>query len=284
MRPFKKNLIKTKVKYNWYIAACLFNNEKIFGNWAQQLLLLINELKSTNIFVSIIENGDSMDNTRLQLETFKIKLDETNIQNTIITKTIVNKSYHRFRFLSEIRNKALESLYNLNWNSDETRVIFLNDIYYKMSDVINLINTNNMEYDFACGLDFFYAFYDVLVSRDLGMNILMDYYPYFKNSTDQKLVRNGLPIRVFSCWNGMVIMKATPFVEHKVRFRDPKQNESMESECYFICKDFWRLGFNHIYINPNVKVAYLPIFYYVHNYFMSPVNIFTDWYYWFRGY
>ena len=30
----------------------------------------------------------------------------------------------------------------------------------------------------------------------------------------------------------------------------------MESECFLICKDYWEKGFNKIFINPNVKVAY----------------------------
>ncbi|CAF1097227.1 unnamed protein product [Adineta steineri] len=227
-----------------------------------------------------MENGDSTDNTISQLNAFKIKLNEANIQNTIIIKKIIQKSFHRFNYLSEIRNEALEPLYNLKWNAIDTRIIFLNDIYYKVSDVINLINTNSMEYDFACGVDFYYAFYDVLVSRDFNKSNLMNYYPYFKNPVDQKLVRNGLPVRVFSGWNGMVIMKAAPFINHNVFFRQNQLDETMESECYFICKDFWKLGFNRIYINPNVKVAYSPIFYYLHKYCMGPVNIFTDWYYW----
>ena len=137
-----------------------------------------------------------------------------------------------------------------------------------------------MEYDFVCGLDFYSAFYDVLVSRDLSRRTLMDYYPYFKSPTDQKLVRAGSPIRVFSGWNGMVVMRASPFIEQKLLFRDREEGENFESECYFICKDFWKLGFNRIYINPNVKVAYLPTFYFLHNYFMGPINIITDWYYW----
>ena len=93
-------------------------------------------------------------------------------------------------------------------------------------------------------------------------------------------MRNNLPIRVFSGWNGIVVMKATPFIEHKLLFREYESGETMGSECYFICKDFWGLGFNHIYINPVVKVAYLPTFYYLHKYFMFPMNIFMDWYYW----
>ena len=258
-------------------------NSKILDNWTHELLLLINMLEPVNVFVSIMENGDSTDNAVSQLGAFKIKLDKANIRNRIVSKNIFKRSYDRFKFLSEIRNEALKPLYTLGWNANDTRIIFLNDIYYKASDVINLINTNNMAYDFACGLDFYYAFYDVLVSRDLNMSTLMDYYPFFRNPIDQKLVRNGLPVRVFCGWNGMVVMKASPFMEHKVVFRDFRNGENRESECYFICKDFWSLGFDRIYINPNVKVAYLPAFYYFHNYLMRPLNIFTDWYYWLKS-
>ena len=166
MIPLKTNLIKPKVQYNWYIAACLVDSSRIFDNWSQQLLLLINELKPGNIFISIMENGDSTDDIRLQLAAFQTKLDEGNIPNRIITKNIIQKLPNRYKFLANIRNEALKPLYTLTWNSNKTRILFFNDIYYKVSDVINLINTNNMEYDLACGLDFYYAFYDMLVTRD----------------------------------------------------------------------------------------------------------------------
>ncbi|UJR20244.1 hypothetical protein I4U23_023375 [Adineta vaga] len=276
----KNTLIERRTNYNWFIAACLYDNSNILDNWTQQLLLLIDELTPDNVFVSIMENGDSTDNTLTQLNAFKIKLDQANIQNTIITKHVINRPPARFEYLSAIRNEALKPLFNLSWNSDNTKIIFFNDIYYKLSDIINLINTNNMEYDLACGLDFYYAFYDTLVTRDSNGKGLMDYYPYFQNSINQKLVKYGLPVRVYCGWNGMVVMNAIPFMKYNVRFRQFEAGENDESECYFICKDFWKLGFDRIYINPNVKVAYTPMFYYLHKYFMRPVNIFTDWYYW----
>jgi hypothetical protein len=114
MIPLKTNLIKPHVRYNWYIAACLVNNSRILDNWTHQLLLLINELKPANIFVSIMENGDSKDNTIPQLNAFKIKLDKYNIQNTIVTTNIIKRStVDRFKFLAAIRNEALKPLYNL---------------------------------------------------------------------------------------------------------------------------------------------------------------------------
>ena len=108
MIPAKENLVKPKAKYKWYITACLFSSSKILGNWAQELLVLINALEPANVFVSIIENGDSTDNTVAQLDAFRIKLDKAKIRNTIVTKRIIERLHHRFKFLAEIRNEALK--------------------------------------------------------------------------------------------------------------------------------------------------------------------------------
>ena len=37
---------------------------------------------------------------------------------------------------------------------DQTKVLFFNDIYFAYQDIIKLIDTNKMDYDLACALDF----------------------------------------------------------------------------------------------------------------------------------
>jgi hypothetical protein len=60
------------------------------------------------------------------------------IPNKIITTPIVEKKgKKRIEFLSEIRNKALEFLYEIpNINYNKTRILFLNDIIYNYQNVI----------------------------------------------------------------------------------------------------------------------------------------------------
>ena len=46
------------------------------------------------------------------------------------------------------------------------------------------------------------------------------YFPYFNNKEGQDLVVNHQPIRVFSCWNGVIAFKASPLKDKKVKFRN----------------------------------------------------------------
>jgi len=78
-------------------------------------------------------------------------------------------------------------------------------------------------------------------------------------------------------------MKAEPFVVHGVQFRDAGQQPT-ESECFFICKDFWNVGFNRILINPQVRVAYTFDYYFLHNYiFIWNLDLTTNFFTWLFG-
>ena len=125
-------------------------------------------------------------------------------------------------FLAEIRNKALEYIYEIpNLNFNKTRILFFNDIIYNYEDVIRLIGTNKLDYDVACPLDFDERgkFYDTWVSIDLnGMHFMIE-YPMSYDFILSDLIINEEVSRVFSCWNGMVSMKAYPFINKNITFR-----------------------------------------------------------------
>lgn len=66
----------------------------------------------------------------------------------------------------------------------------------------------------------------------------------------------GLPFQVFSCWNGISVMKAEPFLPpHRIRFRS-LNGTSTASESYLLPVDFWKSGFNRIMVVPTVQLAY----------------------------
>jgi hypothetical protein len=272
--------IKTK---KYFICANLFNNEPIMEDWTVELKKLINYLGKEKVYVSILENGDSKDNTAKKLNEFKSELNEMNVQNLIITERIINKkSFNRIGFLQRIRNKVIEPmLKRLNWKPDEFLIIFINDIIYKWQDIIKLIMTNEMQYDMACGLDIYYGFYDVWVSRDLNGNKLRNYYPYFTDRNAQNRVINGENIRVFSCWNGVAIINPEPFYKvPNLAFRDGRSIK--ESECFYLCQDFWKNGYNKIILNPNVKFTYEYLYYYWNRYFAPILSIHSYFYYYFN--
>ena len=214
-----------------------------------------------------MENGDSTDNTRNFLEEFRVYLDERKIVNKFLLNHVIDDQrkinfsslkYTRLRieYYSQLRNKCFELLYELkNIDYNNTIIIFFNDVIFRYEDIINLLSTNNEDYDVVCGLDMSYMFYDRWVSIDLEGEGMSKYFPYFINKEGQDLVVNHQPIRVFSCWNGVIAFKALPLRDKKVIFRNKNDNSLpkailknpakiyFESECTYFNIDLFSLGY-----------------------------------------
>jgi hypothetical protein len=268
--------------YRYFIAANLYNNEDILKDWTNELKKLINYLGKENCLVSIVENGDSTDKTPIILENFKLELDLMAVKNRIITSKIIDKdSYERIIFMTLIRNKVLEFLDTINYlDTKKTIILFFNDIIFSYKDILKLIQTNEMNYDIACGLDFYESFYDTWVAFGVDGHPLRHYYPYFRNAIANDRVVSNQIVRVFSCWNGVISMKAEPFLKNNLSFRYPWKIR--QSECILLNVDFWSLGYNRIFLNPEVKVAYTSYYYYMNKYvYPWTKNLFTYFYYYF---
>ena len=279
----KKNTLPNSFYKNtkFYITSNIINVENIIESYITEMKKLINYLGENNVIISIIENGDSKDNTRKYLEDFKDYLDTKNIINKIsLTKEIdypnskikqfLKTPPSRIEYYSKLRNKCLELLYELNnVDFDNTIVIFFNDVVFSYEDIINLLSTNNEDFDAVCGFDMINNFfYDIWVTIDLDGNRLNSHFPFFLNKEGQDLVIYHRPIRVFSCWNGVIAFKASPLKHRKVEFRYkvnntiPKyrlinQNKHYyESECTYFHIDLFSLGYSKKFINPDVRVSY----------------------------
>lgn len=190
-----------------------------------------------------------------------------------------NPGYDRILFYSNLRNKVFDFLYettDIDYNN--TKIVYFNDIIFAYEDVIKLLSTNNEDYDAVCGLDFNIYFYDTWVSYDLNGNCLRHGYPYFFNSEAQEQVINLKPVRVFSCWNGLMVFTAAPLKNKQLQFRVENytsikkyslncyQQNSYESECTYIHIDMETLGYTKRMINPDVKFAYQYNYYYYTRY------------------
>ena len=60
-----------------------------------------------------------------------------------------------------------------------------------------------------------FMFYDRWVSIDLNGEGMTKYFPYFINKEGQDLYINKKPIRVFSCWNGIITFNGSVFENKK---------------------------------------------------------------------
>ena len=265
----------------FYIASNVVNIEKIAKSYIEEMKKLINYLGFNNVIISIVENGDSVDNTRNYLANFQNYLDNKNILN----KFILNKEIEdirkkikipfygarlRIEFYAKLRNKCFDYLYELsNIDYENVIVIFFNDVVFKYEDIINLLSTNKEDFDSVCGMDIVsHYFYDRWVTIDLDGNGLKKYFPFFINKEAQDLILNHKPIRVFSCWNGVIAFNASSLKDKQIQFRhkldytlpknllnNPNKNY-FESECTYFNIDLFSLGFDKKFINPDVRVAY----------------------------
>ena len=115
---------------------------------------------------------------------------------------------------------------------------------------------------------FSHYFYDRWVTIDLDGNGLKKYFPFFINKEAQDLILNHKPIRVFSCWNGVIAFNASSLrnkqiqFRHKINYTIPKyllnnpNKNYFESECTYFNIDLFSLGYGKKFINPDVKVSY----------------------------
>ena len=171
---------------------------------------------------------------------------------------------------------------NIDFNN--TIILFFNDVIFRYEDIINLLSTNKENYDMVCAMDISFLFYDRWVSIDLNGEGMTKYFPFFLNKEGQDLVINHKPIRVFSCWNGVIAFKALPLKDKRVQFRYkinntiPKEilnNQAKtyyESECTYFNIDFFNLGYTKKFINPNVRVSYEHKYFFKAKYFIPSVK------------
>jgi len=131
-----------------------------------------------------------------------------------------------------------------------------------------------MNYDIACAMDFYWAFYDSWVTRDLNGDRFHNHYPYVRHLPSQQLLRRGEPFEVISCWNGAIVMDAQPFLQHHLRVHgNPPEASCYHSECYYVCRDFEMLNYSRIYVNPQVKLGY----HWRHYFFQNRIMPLFDW-------
>ena len=284
--------IATSKNTTYYITAMIANMEDSIENYIIEMKKLIGYLGKEHIIVSIVENGDSKDKTREYLIKFQNYLNQEKIKNKFLLNHTIEDprrqnitketefqkrkfTHLRIEYLARLRNKCFDLLYEISdLDYNNTKIIYFNDIIFEYEDIINLLSTNNEDYDAVCGLDFDHHFYDTWVSIDLDGNSLRHGFPYFINKEAQDLVIKHKPIRVFSCWNGVIVFNAFPLKDKKIQFRytidynrtvkysiNSDQIFSYESECTYFHIDLFSLGYTKKFINPEVRVAYLYNYY-----------------------
>jgi len=160
--------------------------------------------------------------------------------------------------------------------------------------IIELLRTRDSEWDMVCGLDLsFWGLYDAWVTRDRLGHLVSSVWPYLIEETGREAVIAEDPAPVFTCWNGIVAIKADPFLPVELRhprrlaatpfteqlpkthpayprpesqtpaiappvyFRASANGECFSSESFNLPYDLRRqFNMTRIYINPRVIVGY----------------------------
>lgn len=123
----------------------------------------------------------------------------------------------------------------------------------RVEDVYKLLaDYNQKEASIVCGLDYTYTFYDRWVSRDINGVPFDANYPYVNYNLNNEV----FPVK--SCWNGLLIANAKPIVLHNVHFRmaDNTKGECDASESLLFPLDYAELGYDKVFVDPNVVVYY----------------------------
>lgn len=300
-----------------FITAQFWSSEFVLNNyWIGSFLRLVEALDPENVYVSIL-SSHSHDNTEGALQRLDEQLGELGVSRTLVFDTTTRedvisvgsedsfgnprdgwvvtydaenstgqpeaKELRRIPYLSELRNRALEPLRNLQLTSGKVfdRILYLNDVIFEPQDILTLLTTRRGDFDVACGLDYHYApyIYDTFAARDISYRgPITAVFPFFGAPMTRDAMLAGLPAPVTSCWNGVVAVDATPYyhrplpgrheqldnqaAQEGLRFRgvpDSLAAYHLEaSECCLIHADLLATdqASRGIYINPAVRTAY----------------------------
>lgn len=254
---------------SYFFSANFYNSEDILPDFFDQFMQLSDYLGRDSVYLSIYESN-SRDNTKELLHQFDDKLDQFKIAHTVITDSSTQKPFfvgnERINYLASVRNLTLAPLTK---ELDEQfnyfdKVVFLNDVFYDWFSVVRLLNTRNGLYDQVCAFDYFkIGLYDTWVTRDTCSRRTKVVWPYFQDEHSISLLRQGKPVPVNSCWNGITAFDAKWFVESRdngikpIRFR--VLDECVTSECLLSSYDMHLKSDKQpeIYMNPLVPTGEL---------------------------
>ncbi|CAK7208899.1 hypothetical protein SBRCBS47491_000254 [Sporothrix bragantina] len=246
------SLIPPKHEYpSVFIVSVHRNTEEILRSaWNENLLRLVDHLGHDRVYVSAVESG-SQDHTKEALMDLQTQLAARGVSHTIDLGTTVweqldelyawpepdtprserpgwiwdgeegHFALRRIPYLARVRNQAMaplltEAARNGGQGRRFDRVLWINDVAFDTEDVLTLLDTRGGHYAAACAMDFktYPHYYDTFALRDAdGDKAVSPHWPWFRSADARADVRAGRPVRVQSCWNGMVAFDAQPFYD-----------------------------------------------------------------------
>ncbi|CAK7235198.1 hypothetical protein SEUCBS140593_009202 [Sporothrix eucalyptigena] len=230
-----------------FIVSVHRNTEEILRSaWNENLVRLIDHLGHDQVYVSAVESG-SQDHTKEALIELQTQLVARGVSHTIDLGTTVweqldelyawpepdtpaaerpgwiwdgeekHFALRRIPYLARVRNQAMAPLLAEAARGRRfDRVLWINDVAFDTEDVLTLLDTRGGHYAAACAMDFKISplYYDTFALRDAdGDKAVSPHWPWFRSADARADVRASRPVRVQSCWNGMVVFDAQPFYD-----------------------------------------------------------------------
>ncbi|KAK7417093.1 hypothetical protein QQZ08_011752 [Neonectria magnoliae] len=223
--------------------------------------------------LSIVE-GNSPDGTADVLVALRPFLDRLDLTYFYNSSTINPAKGNRIHKLAELRNLALQPLFdNSDRVSESTAVLFLNDVAACTEYLLELaLQRRTLGADMTCAMDWTYAgqdptFLDVWVARTLAGdsfevppdgNWNSAWNLFWNDPSTSSRYHDNLPFQVLSCWNGATAIGAAPLLDD-LRFREThggKDGECAQGEPQIFCKKMWFRGYRKIAVVPTVNLEY----------------------------
>lgn len=259
-------------KPRYFFALDLYQSAHLIVQLLGSMVEAIQFLGPELCAISIVE-GRSTDGTYEILKSLEQDMKNLGVNYFLTCNEFdpVGEGMDRISTLAELRNQALRPLNKHPEQYDpSTTVIFLNDIAPCPEDILELIHQRMvLKADMTCAIDWINdggTFYDVWIGRQMNGDLFFEIpqstsWEFADNlfwSHDESRIRffAGLPVQVFSCWNGAVALIAKPFLEGKVEFRSKIEGECYLGEPVHLAKDMWKLGHGKIAIVPSINVGY----------------------------
>jgi alpha-1,3-mannosyltransferase len=262
----------TDDQLNYFFALNLRNNLPLLPRLIGSIVEAIQYLDPAQCALSIVE-GNSPDGTADVLKALKPFLDDLGIPYFILSSKINPKKGNRIAKLAELRNFALEPLFNSfkGRAHPNTTVLFLNDVAICPEDILELaLQRRNLSADMTCAMDWTYVgpdptFYDVWVARGINGDSFFEiakdgnwnsaWNLFWNDAMTKARLLSRQPFQVYSCWNGAVTFSAAPLLDG-LRFREAKKGHCSHGEPQNFCKDLWLKGYGKIAVIPTVNLEY----------------------------
>ncbi|KAF7334689.1 Glycosyltransferase family 69 protein [Mycena venus] len=218
-----------------FIAAMFYNNAPVIPYWTQEITKLIHYLGPDNVFVSIVESYSS-DATPTLLLSFDKALEAMGVPHRILTRdtsiprpTSMLTAPPRIDFLAATRNLVIEPLVE---RGGYDRLLFSNDVFVEAEAIVELLHTRDGDYDMACGVDFHNRGNLSKLDCTAGCttsgscatgagHLVSALWPYFLDDPSLHQSMNDEPVSAFTCWNGIVSIRAEPFLPPSLRSTAP---------------------------------------------------------------